>query len=140
MYFGDDLQPFDIIFDTGSNVLWIPVANCSGCPTANYYKFNNNTLNTTKFGEIQYGIGYVSGYYFKDNIRFYQTGFPLYTTILGVNTSINQTGTIEDGLIGLSPGSFANMSYMPSIGLYKCKSLNISSQGDITFGFILLIY
>jgi hypothetical protein len=31
IYVGKDSQEFRVIFDTGSNWLWIPNTNCSGC-------------------------------------------------------------------------------------------------------------
>ena len=119
IYIGDDLQPFSLIFDTGSDILWVPVKNCSGWPTKNSFTFNNNTQNTTQYYFIQYGKGNVSGYYFYDNIRFYEKGFPLYMAILGINKAQDFTGADFDGIMGLSPGSIKYMNYIPSLKLYN---------------------
>jgi hypothetical protein len=65
---------FNVVMDTGSHNLWVPAFNCStGCPK-NAAKFvPNNSISYRSLGRngsIQYGKGYVSGFFGADVCTF----------------------------------------------------------------------
>ena len=62
---GENNQPFIVLFDTGSNVLWVPLATCSGCYQNNRYTCSNSKC-TAKTDEIVYGMGSVKGNFATD--------------------------------------------------------------------------
>jgi hypothetical protein len=57
-----------MIFDTGSNWLWVDSEKCSNCPTVPYFnESSSKTYNTEKeFKVLRYGSGSVMGYISKD--------------------------------------------------------------------------
>jgi len=59
--------------DTGSHDLWIPAQNCSKCPShISKFKYNDSATYTSlnKKGSVQYGKGYVSGFWGSDDFTF----------------------------------------------------------------------
>lgn len=68
---GSNDQPFDMIFDTGSNWLWVSSNLCDNCP--NKPGFNHTTSDSFKVTEdsakmLNYGSGSVIGYQSNDRV------------------------------------------------------------------------
>ena len=60
IYIGSNLQPFDMIFDTGSNWLWVNSRICSNCNDEKP-KFDERNSTTYSFFEPTFDLHYVSG-------------------------------------------------------------------------------
>ena len=71
---GSNSQKFNVILDTGSQVLWVPEINStvSNKEIKNFYEPNKSdtSQNMNKELEIVYGTGYCQGYFYKDLIKF----------------------------------------------------------------------
>ena len=116
IYVGSKKQTFSVIFDTGSNLLWLSSNDCTSC--RNYtQKFAydesityNNLFNNKN---ITYAIGFVDGNYVEDNIYIgkkyntdqqnqpvYYMGIEAFKFLL-VNHEEYLDGTISDGVMGI---------------------------------------
>ena len=71
IYIGSNLQPFQMIFDTGSNWLWVSSRLCVSCPltTLKFDERESMTL-VSNFGEknLYYGSGNVRGENLHDKV------------------------------------------------------------------------
>jgi hypothetical protein len=110
-YFGElDIgmppQRFTVIYDTGSNALWVPSKDCSNCKTTPRYNSSKSSTflkNGTSFSNV-YGSGACKGFMSKDRI-----------VLAGLNVSDFAFGEVTwetkdslrdtpfDGIVGLSP-------------------------------------
>ena len=69
IYLGKDKQPFKVLFDTGSNWIWVPQHDCTNCVHANRRNcsFDNQFANSCRLikssstEQIIYGTGSVAG-------------------------------------------------------------------------------
>lgn len=61
LYIGESKKEMSFIYDTGSTYLWLPLSNCTGCPSGNLYSPASTFENTGTRDSIQYGSGYVEG-------------------------------------------------------------------------------
>jgi hypothetical protein len=116
IYVGSNKQIFSVIFDTGSNLLWLSSKDCTSC--RNYtQKFAydesityNNLYNNKN---ITYAIGFVDGNYVQDNIYTgkkynpdsqnqpnYYMGIEAFKFLL-VNHEEYLDGTVADGVMGI---------------------------------------
>ena len=71
IYIGSEKQPFDMIFDTGSNYLWVMSSSCRNCPVMNQKFFESESTsfkNTFSPISLYYGSGSVNGQHAIDNI------------------------------------------------------------------------
>ncbi|KAI6239823.1 hypothetical protein M3Y99_00534100 [Aphelenchoides fujianensis] len=115
---GTPPQSFNVMFDSGSNLLWIPGRGCtsSGAATANCRAQNpvytpqssSTAVNTGRGFNIAYGLGSASGSYYQDVFAFgspngQQLKYPQRVTF-GV---AQQMTFFDGGIFGLS---FANPS------------------------------
>ena len=127
-----------VIFDTGSNVLWVPSSDCPTC-RKNVNKYNSKIsqtsqeLNSTK--SISYAIGYVQGNFCYDTVSLNSKGnFKAKELLfLNVKEESNLTGTVSDGVFGL--GIFNEDDPQISLieTLYNQKQIN-----EPAFSFYLL--
>lgn len=88
LFIGTPGVNFTVLFDTGSNILWVPVTGCSGqCGSKLFNPNGSSTYNAgTQPMSIQYGDGStVSGTYGSDVVRFANTTINVSTGILWVN-------------------------------------------------------
>lgn len=70
---GSSLQSFDVLFDTGSTILWLTDVDCSSCENSGIYKHFScpQSASCHSFGNsitIRYGIGVVNGVLESDSI------------------------------------------------------------------------
>ena len=132
IYIGKNRQKCRVIFDTGSNILWVPSANCTHCRnyTKKYNPLNSSTsknLNIQK--NITYAIGYVSGNLFEDSISLNSnnSNYRIYNQeltadnfrFLVVNEEKNLSGTIADGVMGIGINNEGNYKNSFIQTLYK---------------------
>lgn len=100
---GGPKQAFNVLLDTGSDVLWVADKNCSGCKS-NVNKYSatesSTSVNTFEYGKITYGTGQVSGYYYNDNVEFEGISTPIKGfKFLNCNYVM---GNDIDGILGLA--------------------------------------
>jgi len=115
VYIGTPEKPFKVIFDTGSNILWVPDVGCQGrgCETAahRFAVSNSKTavLLTAKDSEhtrkqsISYGSGDLQGVEVMDTVRFGPVAVPKVGFL--VTTKCDSDVFIDipfDGIMGMS--------------------------------------
>ena len=148
IYIGIPKKRFTVIFDTGSNILWVPGTNCSSCrKKLNSYNPKSSTtcknLNIKK--NISYAIGYVDGELYNDyifinsnNNKYYDYNKEIFVNdfnFLVVNEEKNLTGTLSDGIMGLGINNEGDYHYNFVESLYYQKKI-----GKASFSFILTDY
>ena len=142
IYLGSTNQKLSIIFDTGSNILWVPLYNCTSCRnyTKKYNPLNSSTsksLNIKK--NITYAIGYVNGNLYEDSISINSNPKKefLYNQkmqadnfiFLAIHEEKNLSGTIADGVMGLGindEGNYRNSFIETLYNQNKIKSPSFS--------------
>lgn len=153
IYVGSNFKKFSVIFDTGSNLLWLPSYKCHNCRDSER-KFNNlnsetfQNKNQTK--EIIYAKGYVKGSMANDivslNYHRNYTNIKDYVKLnfLLVNDEKDLNGTMADGVLGLGNNfegnkhnSFVYQMYLNKIidkPKFSFVINNISKKSKIIFG------
>lgn len=107
MYIGSNTQPFNLIFDTGSNWLWVNGRFCENCNDKP--KFDERNSTTHKFYDVvvdlHYGSGDVYGYNSLDTVCIKPgkcaEGFSFLT--VGMQTGLDTL--YSSGIVGLSPNN-----------------------------------
>lgn len=103
---GTPPQKFTMIYDTGSNNLWVPSKNCSDCKVSPRYDSSRSgtyVKNGKKFGNV-YGSGACDGFVSTDEVRL--AGLPIPGFTFG--EVIKETYDVFhhapfDGIVGLGP-------------------------------------
>lgn len=121
LFLGSNLQELTVIFDTGSNILWVESKDCVSCRNFTVkYDYNQSStmtdLNMDK--NITYAIGYVSGKYIQDNVYIAKDMGVEGLKFLIIDYEDKLAGTIADGVLGLG----------------------VETDGDINNSFIQMLY
>lgn len=102
---GSPPQNFTVLFDTGSNVMWIPTAGCSGnCSNRQFNPSASSTYNPGTYTlTLDYGDGSsVYGSFGSENIVFYNTGINnTPNPVLFVSQDYQDVNMQSNGLVGL---------------------------------------
>lgn len=108
MYVGSNRQPFDVIFDTGSNWFWVQSSKCSNCPSD--ISFDESSSDTLKMSKMQkslyYGSGSVTGTLAKDTVCLTENSDDHCVPDFRFIDVTSQSGLDmlqTSGLVGLSP-------------------------------------
>jgi len=105
IFIGDKYSKFNVIFDTGSNFLWIPSNNCYNCRTyTNKFdkSLSSSTIYTNVVKNITYAEGFINGTIITDKISLKPGKMEVNNfEIILVNNETNLNGTIADGVLGL---------------------------------------
>ena len=125
---GSNNQKFDVVLDTGSEILWVPEINSvnSNTQIEHFYipKNSKTSINTAKSFEVRYGTGYCKGYYYQDQIKFLSN--EKYDIIFGsANNSIFEVDGAE-GIMGLAK-YYPNYLLSPLLTLQKKGVLKYTS-------------
>ena len=109
-------QIFDVILDTGSVNLWVPLINSSDDHEIDRHYIPSKTAKKTseKF-EIKYGTGSTKGYYYIEDIRFI-TEIP-YRIKFGAASETNFNVKGAHGIMGLAK-KYKENDYSPIWTLY----------------------
>ena len=137
---GSSKQSFNLVLDTGSIILWVPIVGSDDQSDSikNHYDPNLSTTKeyTKEPFEVQYGTGYCKGYYYKDNINY-----------IGNNNFVVKFGAAQttefevdgaDGIIGLSHYySDESLSFIYMLKKYKVIDSTVFSfkfEGSLSVG------
>ena len=149
IFIGEDQQEFEMIFDTGSNWLWVNSDDCINCPYANpqfqdeqssSYENVDNIFGTN----LYYGTGSVHGYKSQDQVcitpEFCSPDF----TFIVVDQQNGLDRLASSGIVGMSPNHFEAESdlfieKMKQTGAIDESIFSLSigmndQQSKITFG------
>ena len=99
---GSNNQEFNLILDTGSDILWVPKLGSNDIYKLNHH-YNPSDSETSNFTDLpfdkKYGTASCSGYYYTDNIKYINNkNFKL---MFGVAEKTNLKIDDVDGIIGL---------------------------------------
>lgn len=138
IFIGTPPTQLSVIFDTGSNILWVPSFNCVNCIRKS--KRYNPDLSTTSLKKnstksIIYAIGYVEGELYYDTVALNPKGkFGVNNLLfLNVQNETNLSGTVGDGVFGLGINDEKDMQISFVESLYNQKQIN-----EAAFSFYLL--
>ena len=104
IYLGTPPSNHTVIFDTGSDILWLPSVACKQCrDTAHRFNPAESTsfTNTTKPKSITYAVGYVEGVVCKDDITLDRSLITKQYNFLLVDKEEKLGHTMSDGVLGL---------------------------------------
>ena len=129
IYIGTPSTQLSVIFDTGSNILWVPSSDCINCiKKANRYnsKLSSTSRETNITKSINYAIGFVEGNLCYDTVSLNQNkNFKVNDLLfLNVNDEQNLTGTVGDGVFGLGIYNEDNPHTSFIDSLYNQKQIN----------------
>jgi cathepsin D len=114
IFVGTPKKKMTVIFDSGSNRLWIPSSQCSTCRPYSV-RYNPITSKTSekvnKIKSISFAVGFVDGEIYSDIVSLNSHGaflkpfnrevFAENYKFISVNKEMNLSGTISDGVMGL---------------------------------------
>lgn len=133
---GSNNQPFNLLLDTGSHVLWVAEENCketSKIPITNHYAPSKSTTKktTTQSFEITYGTGSVQGFYYYDYAKYINN--KQFWIKFGAAKKADFAVYNCDGIIGLSHDYSSNneISF-----IHMLKKANIIDSTKFSFKFI----
>ena len=118
---GSEGQPFNLLLDTGSSILWVARNGCGGKHTITN-EFNPATSSTSQNTGItfslNYGSGSCSGFYYNDNIEYIKS--KSFNMNFGVADTAKFTVDQCDGIIGLAKKYADNrLSFIHMLKEYK---------------------
>lgn len=104
IYVGSNSEKHSVIFDTGSNILWLPSIDCDTCRnTSAKYDYANSLSFTNKNQEknITYAIGFVDGKMAQDSVGINDQLVVPQLNFLLVNVEKDLGSTVADGVLGI---------------------------------------
>jgi len=118
---GSDEQKFNVIFDTGSSILWVSGEGSEDKNVQITHHYNPNTSLTSKKTnftyKIRYGSGYSLGYYYYDQIKLFGgagENSNIYMNFGVANKTIFKVPG-ADGIFGFARGAMLNNSQIFSL-------------------------
>ena len=125
---GSNNQKFNVIMDTGSQILWVPEINSNNSNIGIKHFYDPDKSITSQKTDLEfemvYGTGYCKGYFYQDSINFLSKD--KYTVFFG--SANNSIFDVEgaDGIMGLAK-TYNNYLYSPLLILQKKGIINSSS-------------
>lgn len=136
---GSPPQTLTVVFDTGSDVLWIPGADCPTCHGTNKFSCENSStcVRTTKTLSRSYGQGKIDGHVSYDLLGLNSGPRVNYSFTLGFNDSDLKT-FVADGILGLSNDNsvpnFVDFAYDSGLIEEKVFYFDLSLNKDVASG------
>ncbi len=129
IFIGTPPSQLSVIFDTGSNILWVPSYDCINClkKTSRYNPNLSSTSRETNMTKsVNYAIGFVEGNLCYDTVSLNRNkNFRVNALLfLNVNDEQNLTGTVGDGVFGLGIYNEDNPQISFIESLYNQKQIN----------------
>lgn len=138
IYVGSNNQIMKVLFDTGSNDLWLSTPTCYACPGKNRFSCaeSNTCSKSSDRKELGYGLGQVSGYIGKDMIGLTPT-FKTKSPILMVDSGYDLSNyDLVDGFIGLGSRNnaedFIDLAFKDGAIDEKIFAFYMDYNGDAT--------
>lgn len=132
IFLGSNYQPMSVIFDTGSNILWVESKNCTQCRnfTNKYDSEQSITFTNTSISKnITYAIGFVDGTIVQDKVWINkQIGVNM--NFMTIHYEDKLAGTVADGVMGL--GIDKEGDYKNSL-IYSLYEDNLISSPSFSF-------
>ena len=124
---GSPPQDFNVLLDTGSNILWVSDFKCNPCPLE-IKKFNSDVSTSLQKTEIEktitYATGKVKGKWVNEKV-----GFPgLEGTDLKILIANESEGADTDGIVGLGYNAKAESSIIDTLFEKKLIESNMFCQ------------
>ncbi|CAG8453202.1 7105_t:CDS:1 [Acaulospora morrowiae] len=141
-------QQFQVMFDSGSPLLWVPAQNCSSGGCTGHTKFNQNVTAIASFN-IQYVLGFSQGYLAEIDMSLAGLTVSKQRFGLSYNISSEFAAYPFDGILGLSPREYPNIGNLNpiktlinqntidpyvSFHLSRYDDTNKGDQGTLTLG------
>lgn len=127
IYVGSNNQKFTVVFDTGSNLLWIPSSLCVQCRnyTEKFYsQYSTSARYTNEKKNITYALGYVEGDVIEDKVSINEGIMSIESfRMLLVNFESDLEGTVADGILGLGLDTDSNSQSSFIYSLYRAKEI-----------------
>ena len=144
---GSDKESFDMIFDTGSNWLWVYTDECTNCPNS-IKTYDPNESDTYKdLNEevpLHYGSGSIYGERAKEQVCLTEDSCVSDFKMLMANEQSGLDRLATSGIVGLSPNHYEQradlfIEKMKKAGVIDERVFSISiamgtKQSYITFG------
>lgn len=128
IYVGSTLEKMTVVYDTGSNLLWLPSPFCTNCrPYTKKYDAQMSTTArfTNENKNITYGIGAISGDVIEDSVSFTKNGPQVDNfRLIMANEEYDLNGTIPDGVLGLGIEMENNTKNSLIYSLYEAKIIS----------------
>ena len=102
MKIGPSEHALDITFDTGSTWMWIPIDNCTNCPSQWFLYPPTESEVTDETASVQYVQGFISGSVLNTNISIAGLTIPD-MDMIGVDQGNDNNGLQSNGLVGMTP-------------------------------------
>lgn len=143
---GSQKEPFAMIFDTGSNWLWVDEKNCINCPNVPRFDSAASSTYTEKWWSksLYYGSGSVNGQNGFDTVCLTHDRCVDGFSFVAVHSQDGLSSIRSSGLVGLSPYKFDPASdlfiaKMKEEGAIDTAMFSLSigmddRQSKITFG------
>jgi hypothetical protein len=130
---GTPKQCFTLVVDSGSFDLWIAEKSCSGskCSTNLFDKEKSSTFSgKSDYSKqtLNYGIGSIDGYYYKDTVTLGTTELSNFQFLL-VN-AVREFNSVHEGILGMGY-KYQNSAYSPKNNIQNSFMDQLYKQGKI---------
>lgn len=130
--FGSQRQTFNMVFDTGSNWIFLPSSSCSTCVASHTYSCSDSKTcvvpSAKSLVNITYGKGFISGQVTYDQIYLSDELVVSGQKMLSVVYQKDFEGFSADGLVGMGVESFFDSSDQTNFVRNLFKAGKISNQ------------
>ena len=135
IYIGSPMkQKMTVVYDTGSNLLWVPSQSCTQCRsyTAKYNSMLSDSARyTNEKKNITYALGFVSGDVIEETVALGDGAMSVEGfRMIMVTEEKELNGTIADGVLGLGINMENNVKNSLIYSLYRA---NVITKPSFTF-------
>lgn len=135
IYIGDPTkQRLTVVYDTGSNLLWVPSHSCTQCRSYTT-KYNSMLSDSARYTNekknITYALGFVSGDVVEETVALGEGAMSVEGfRMIMVTEEKDLNGTIADGVLGLGLNMENNVKNSLIYSLYRA---NVITRPSFTF-------
>lgn len=132
---GSQNETFSVVFDTGSDVLWLPAPGCEGCPKGKTFDCSDSTTcsQSGNYNTREYGSGDIGGYEVTDNVKMI-SNFSVSYQFIAVDEGAYLNDFPSNGLMGLnndeSEDNFVDLAYAGGYIVDKVYSFKLAQEAE----------